>query len=455
MYTLPEIDFLGYGLTVVSQGDISLSFCDRGRPPADGCTGEIIGVHADDNFLWGAWLDGPNVFIENSTFNRNASDSTDFIDDTGLIIVTTGDAALDFVEANENRMIGADIHANGQVDIANSSFNDNFGTTLDTSNAETYWGCGLQVSGVPVGGITVGVIQNCDPETLPAASINLETVTADGNYLYGADLFASGDVNISGSSFSRNATPAEQADAQGGLMVQSGGDVALDTVTVNDNGMFGADIVADGFIDIADSTFSNNLNGNGLSVKSTSAGEMINLTNVIATGNGLDGAYLETNNGYVCLSGGQFINNGRYGVQVVNSTLEVTGSPTFDPNTQGNIFGPTGKCSSVIISFSGASASNKQPAGSAQYTVTAQTQGQLPGALGQGNTFVSALKVTSQAANLTVELSFPVPAGMESANLVVMFWDGSGWMEVPGGSVVNGEFVITVTQPGIYVLASR
>jgi len=26
---------------------------------------------------------------------------------------------------------------------------------------------------------------------------------------------------------------------------------------------------------------------------------------------------------------------------------------------------------------------------------------------------------------------------------------------VPGGSLVNGEFVITVTQPGVYVLVSR
>ena len=48
-------------------------------------------------------------------------------------------------------------------------------------------------------------------------------------------------------------------------MIQSGGFVTLDTVTANDNLMFGADIVADGFIDIQDSVFSNNLNGSGLS----------------------------------------------------------------------------------------------------------------------------------------------------------------------------------------------
>jgi hypothetical protein len=40
-------------------------------------------------------------------------------------------------------------------------------------------------------------------------------------------------------------------------------------------------------------------------------------------------------------------------------------------------------------------------------------------------------------------------------DLAVMFWDGSGWVEVPGGSVVGNEFVITVTQPGIYVLVAQ
>jgi hypothetical protein len=62
---------------------------------------------------------------------------------------------------------------------------------------------------------------------------------------------------------------------------------------------------------------------------------------------------------------------------------------------------------------------------------------------------------SGQVANFSITLAFPIPAGMENADLAVMFWDGANWVEVPGGSVVNGEFVITVTQPGVYVLVSQ
>ncbi len=448
MYTTDFAEFFGYGLTVVSQGDISL--------------GGDVGVHADDNFLWGAWLDGSNVFIENSTFNRNLTDSTSFIDDTGLVIITTGDVALDFVEANENRMIGADIQANGDVSIANSSFSRNYGITIDEVGAETYWGCGLQVGGVQAG-VQVGDIQDCDPQSTSASSISLSNVKADNNYFYGADLFSSGDVTVTGSSFSNiyieydddndaNTPPVPFPQDQGkGLMIQSGGFVTLDTVTANDNLMFGADIVADGFIDIQDSVFSNNLTGSGLSARSTTAG-IITLTNVTALGNGVDGADLETLCGRANVNGGVFGGNDRYGLYVVNSLL--THSATFVPD---NGVGPTfvvnpGGC--VFASPPAPSNSGE----SALYTITSLTQDGLPVALGQGNTFVSALQVTltSQVTgNLAITLSFPIPVGMEGANLAVMFWNGSGWVEVPGGTVLGDQFVITVSQPGVYVLVSK
>ena len=311
MYT-PDLTFYGYGLTVVSQGNISLS-----------------NVEADENYLWGASLDGPNVFIEDSTFNENVSDRTDFIDDTGLLVVSPGDVFLLNVEANDNRLIGADIDAGGDVTITDSSFSRNFGTTVDDTGAETHWGYGLQV--VSGGAITLG------------SGDKLLGVVVDENYLFGANLVAlNDDVNIEGSSFSRNATPVIQANSQGGLMIQSGGFVTLDTVTVNDNLMFGADIVADGFIDIENSVFNNNLNGFGLSaISNTTEGMFITLTNVTALGNGEDGAYLETNNGFVCITDGSYTNNGQYNAQIINSTYDVT--PIID-----NIFtsgSTSGDCS--------------------------------------------------------------------------------------------------------------
>ena len=429
MYTTDFTDFFGYGLKVISDGDISVS-----------------GTEANENFLWGAGLDGANVYIVNSVFSRNVSDSVSFIDDTGLVIVSAGEVNLLNVEANENRMMGAEIFANGEVDITNSSFDNNFGTTVDAdTGAETYWGCGLQVTGVPVGGVTIGdlQIQNCDPKNLSAGLINLDTVTADGNYLYGADLETGGNVNIFGSSFSGNATPADQVNAEGGLMIKSDGFVFLDTVTANDNRMFGATIDAKNYIDIEDSIFSNNLNGPGLSATSP---VYVTLSNVSALDNAGDGAYANT----ACVNlnnGGAYTSNGGYGLNVANGLVNENSTPTYANNTLGDTNpNPFNPCTSA----SSASGRNKS-----NTIVTQQTENQLPSALGQGYTFVAATKVTSQATNLTVELSFPIPAGMEGANLFVMFWDGSQWVEVPGGSVVNGEFVITVTQPGIYVLVSQ
>lgn len=463
MYTNGFQEFFGYGLTVVSQGDISLS-----------------GVEANENFLWGASLDGPNVFIEDSTFNRNVTDSTSFVDDTGLLIVSAGDVALDNVEANENRLMGADIQAGGQVDIANSSFSRNYGVTVDDSGNDVFWGCGLQVGGLQQ---TSG-LRECGQQNLPASMINLDTVVADNNYFFGASLFAGSDVNISGSSFSNilyddgtpDGFPQEQLE---GLKVKSGDVISLNTVTANNNLLSGADLVAnsaDGFISIDESVFSNNLNGFGLSAVT---GEFISLTdvtaignggdglhlvvtspvgeiymdNVVALNNGANGAYLETNCGRVFVTGGQYGGNAEYGLYVVNSLL--TQSATFDPlNGSGSYFINQGGCVFPSPVFASPSPSDS---GGTSYTVVEQTQDGLPGPLAQGNTFVSALQVTltGQATNLAITLSFPLPAGMEDADLAVIFWNGSGWVEVPGGSVVGNEFVVTVNQTGIYVLVSK
>ena len=92
----PEMDmtFYGYGLTVVTPGDITLNY-----------------VVANHNNLWGGSLTGNNVEIGNSQFNNNISDSNVFIDDTGLLVNAQGNVDIFNSEANENRLIGADIKA--------------------------------------------------------------------------------------------------------------------------------------------------------------------------------------------------------------------------------------------------------------------------------------------------------------------------------------------------------
>lgn len=96
----------------------------------------------------------------------------------------------------------------------------------------------------------------------------------------------------------------------------------------------------------------------------------------------------------------------------------------------------------------------------ALYRVIEQTEAQLPSALGQGNSFGSALKLeyiqpAAKNRNLTIQLSFPIPDTMKDADLSVLFWTGSQWVEIPGGGVVDNYFVIYVTKPGFYVLVSQ
>jgi hypothetical protein len=276
-------EFFGYGLTVVSDGDIALN-----------------NVEANDNFLWGAWLDAlGNVSIANSVFNGNTTESPGFIDDTGLLVFADGDVSLNNVQANENRLIGATIEAGGDVAINNSVFSNNNGELVDGAGNPTFYGYGLSV-------VTPG-------------SIFLDGVTASGNTLFGASLDAGVDVAVSNSNFSNNTTGSADAEAGFGLEVISGGNVLMDNVVLDNNQTFGADIV---------------LEGNG----------GVFLDAITATNNGANGVQVQTNCGMVFLINGNYSNNGGYGLSVLNSSLNQSGAPVFGGNVTGDIFHDPGTC---------------------------------------------------------------------------------------------------------------
>ena len=88
----------------------------------------------------------------------------------------------------------------------------------------------------------------------------------------------------------------------------------------------------------------------------------------------------------------------------------------------------------------------------------------LPGALPSGATQLASLeaKVTSGGSDLAelpsggkITFKFPIPAGTDESTLVVLFWNGSAWVEVSGGLVIDGYYVVTVEKPGNYVLATQ
>jgi hypothetical protein len=274
-------DFLGYGLTVVSQDAIDLD-----------------GVTANDNFLWGASLTAAgDVTIANSSFNANTTESDGFIDDTGLLVTSGGNVSIANSHADDNRLIGATIDAVGDVSISGSTFSGNNGTLVDSAGGTTFYGYGLQV-------VTDG-------------NISLSGVTASNNTLFGAHLESGLDVTVATSDFSNQASTSTTDLTGRGLEIISGGNVFLDTVTLNNNQTFGADIKA------ADAVF---------------------LNAVTASGNGTNGVEVETNCGTLFLIGGTYSDNGQYGLSVLSTAINQTIAPVFANNVAGNIFENPGTC---------------------------------------------------------------------------------------------------------------
>jgi len=282
----PALTFFGYGLTVVTPGDIFLNL-----------------VVANFNNLWGGSLDGNNVFISDIQFNNNISDSVVFIDDTGLLVKAKGLVDLYNVEAKENRLIGATIAAGGPVFVAQSTFTDNRGITCLTAwctgNNVTHHGIGLQV-------------------TTPNL-IMVSTTNASDNNLFGAQLNGS-VITVTNSLFNNN----RMGD---GLIVNAADNVTLDNITATNNSGDGADVTGcvGKIVQVTGGTFSSN--------------DLYGIKVINATLN-LDGTQVFASNG----AGNVFTDTGTCPVITTPPVATTTTDPstttdnstTTDPTTVGN-----------------------------------------------------------------------------------------------------------------------
>jgi hypothetical protein len=263
------LTFYGYGLNVVTQGDISLD--------------EVV---ANYNNLWGASLTGNNVLVSNSQFNNNVSDSNIFIDDTGLLVNASGYVDLYKVEAKENRLIGATITAAGDVYFTDSNFTDNRGFTCSLDwcpeGSITYHGYGLQVT-------TPGLIQ-------------VTGTNASNNNLFGASLNGA-LVTVSNSIFNNNGMG-------NGLTINATDNVTLTNVTAVNNGGNGVDVtgVCEKLVQANGGTFTDN--------------DLYGISVIDATLN-LDGTQIFANNS----AGNIFTNTGACPL-VVLTTLSNSGDTT-------------------------------------------------------------------------------------------------------------------------------
>ena len=284
----------GYGLQVVSSGDIALD-----------------GVTTNNNYFFGANLDGANVQVLNGSFNNNGTGRLEELVGYGLMV--NSDSALgvtlDNVSANNNEQFGANIEATGDVVIRNSFFNGNQSYTYDCKGL-TFHGYGLQV--------------------LTTADISANGVTATNNVLFGAHLEGA-SIAIANSIFSDNGSGSSQYLTGRGLEIVSTDTVGLSNVEANNNQKFGANITAVNNVNISGSFFNGNKvyskgsavgGGYGLDVFTTNG--TINLSGVEANDNYLYGANLDGN--AIVLGTGYFENNGSgaddkpvgYGLKVVS-----------------------------------------------------------------------------------------------------------------------------------------
>lgn len=211
----------GYGLQVVTDGDISMS-----------------NVTATGNNLFGTRLDGGNVTIGNGTFSNNSSGSIKQLTGSGLQIVSTGVVSLFNIQANNNQLFGAFIEADGDVAIGGTnSFSGHRMYTYKCNKAKVAGGYGLKV--------------------ISAGQIALDGITASDNFLYGANLDGN-TVSLSNGVFDNNGSTIETWSVGYGLKITSNGNVSINSIQSNFNQVFGTDIASGGNVTISDGTFSNN-----------------------------------------------------------------------------------------------------------------------------------------------------------------------------------------------------
>ncbi len=213
----------------------------------------------------------------------------------GLLIQNTGNISLNNVSVNDTPENaygmgdGAVLNNTGDVAIADSDFNNNQGN-------------GLQVDS--------------------GGTITVDTVTASNNALTGAYLDSCRYNNVSGLCAGNGSVTITSATSNlfenngfNGIVVDAGGGVAMDHVYANNNGLDGANLTSadsngTGNVNVTQSEFTGNSNGYGLDVLTDGN---LTLTNVIARNNSV-GAVLDTTAGIGAVN----VTNSSFGDTSVN-----------------------------------------------------------------------------------------------------------------------------------------
>lgn len=357
-----------------------------------------------------------------------------------------------------NTDFGAVVLTLGNIQIVDSTFNDNIREGLRAESA---------------GDITLSDIQ----------------VSNNSSGAYLDNTHGVGDINVTGTNTFNNNT-----DGVGngyGLIGYSSGEINLNNITASNNAQFGAFLESNSGSGNIVFTGNNSYNNNGWGgINAVSGGDIL-LENVTATNNNGSGLGLGTNTGDITITCGLINGNIGDGIGAdLTGTLTLNGV-TFSGNTADDvaIFGSgtvlqypfdcnsiknnsevdkpyTGFSSGLPLQIAGSNAdldcnyfsgtalilSNgnqiifKCPISGA-VSLSLISNDSLPSALPENMEYVSGIQASQTPAgsdaalNGLVIVSFIIPKEVKSSNLSILYWNGSEWIDLKAASFEDGRQV--------------
>lgn len=429
------------GLRVTSNGSVSLNGITTETNGQRGVTVDTFGnitlldVIADDNGTEGARLDncqednssnctGYGTISVNAGSEGASSFSGNGVD--GLAAYSFSNITVANVYANNNAELGGSLVnelGEGDIEVSNSTFDDN-NTAVGTNAGKI---AGLEV--------------------LTSGDVTLSDISASGNQVGdGAYMDGFGSLTIENSIFDGNQS--------GGDGVFAGGeDAEIVCSQFSNNRGYGINGVLGLLLTLDDVVFSGNL-----------AGDYTGSATVISGGceqgaggeggedEGEEGGESEEEEGE---EGGGSLPELIPVTSLPINFIQVAGSEQVDLNCE--VYSGT-----KLVLPNGDSVVLPCPIRD-EAVLTGKQQANLPGALAEPYGFISALdaevirdgkNVNSVNGMLTVD--FVIPGDQQGAALTILHWDGTHWVEVPGGYDVNGARFAAVTNfTGIFVLVSK
>jgi hypothetical protein len=460
----------------------------------NGYSGAVLGQLSSNVVTTG------NYTITGGTFSNNGGQTyhPSAYGYDGLNVKTNGNISVDGITANGNAQSGASLNTNngnasntGTVTVTNSTFGATKSIFRDGS---TYavdprtWGNGSHGLEIVSGGVvsldTVtanfngSAYQNngsngISVSNTAAGGIALANVTADFNYNSGASLISAYDLDVTNSNFSYNRLYGIMTDGGAnqnftdtnanfnglvGLLLTAldmgghgygypnspSGGVTLSGVTAHDNGKGDANNLAPGIATSLSSTFTCS------NVNSFDNGEDDMIT--CASGGSSGGDF--SSGGEAFVGGEDFSNDGLFtGTSSFTRNISTGDGQNVDLSCGAGLNGFNLNRSDNQVFLPCSSMGGEQ---SNSVMITIKSNSDLPAPFEPRYTFITGMDV-KVASPLTGDMviSFAIPSGMSGSNFIVLFWDGSKWVEISGYQTADDLFNVNTTQAGLYVLVTR